>query len=413
MKPLTKCRISSSTNLIQLLDLGTMALTGIFPRTPHTKITTGPMTLMLCPESGLVQLGQSYDLSEMYGDNYGYRSGLNQSMVRHLQSIVQRAVELHPLDASSTVIDIGGNDGTLLKAYNVPGLRRICIDPTLAKWEQYYRGTDIETVADFFKGMAAKADIITSISMFYDLEDPHAFVENIRTTLKPDGIWVFEQSYLPSMIAARAFDTICQEHLEYYTLTVVIRLLIEHGLEVIDVTLNDTNGGSFCVTAAHRGSRMVEIGKITNLLYEEQKTDWADPASYMNFVAEITAAKQQLVAFIRDLRKQGKRVAAIGASTKGNVLLQWYGLTSEDIEFITDVNPHKWGCFTPGTGIPIVSESWASGQVVEYMLVLPWHFRDSIIEREQTFLNKGGCLIFPLPSFEICSHGQGTGDLRP
>lgn len=400
---ISNCRISGSTNLKTILNLGHMALSGVFPPSINTPVTSGPMTLVVCPDSGLVQLGQNYNLDEMYGMNYGYRSGLNQSMVKHLTDKVAYLQTIKSIGPESTVIDIGGNDGTLLKAYAIDGLRRVCFDPTASKWAKYYEGTDITVHSGFFDGNSNySADIITSISMFYDLPNPNQFVQDVKASLAPSGIWHSEQSYLPSMIKARSFDTICQEHLEYYTLTVVNNLLEANGMRIIDVQFNDINGGSFAFTAGHAEyDHKINVAEIDKVLKAEAIADWSNPASYKEFIADISEAKTDLIQLINKLNRSGKKVAALGASTKGNVLLQWCGLNKDSIAFISDVNPLKWGCYTPGSGIPIISEKSAAAERPDYMLVLPWHFKKSIIEREQTFLSQGGKLIFPLPYLDI------------
>lgn len=401
--PISNCRISGSTNLKTILNLGHMSLSGVFPPSINTPVTSGPMTLVVCPDSGLVQLGQNYNLDEMYGMNYGYRSGLNQSMVKHLTDKVAYLQTIKSIGPESTVIDIGGNDGTLLKAYNIDGLTRVCFDPTASKWSKYYEGTDITVHSGFFDGNSNySADIITSISMFYDLPNPNQFVQDVKASLAPAGIWHSEQSYLPSMIKARSFDTICQEHLEYYTLTVVNNLLEANGMRIIDVQFNDINGGSFAFTAGHAEYlHEINVAEIDKVLKAEAIADWSNPASYKEFIADISEARTNLIQLINKLNSSGKKVAALGASTKGNVLLQWCGLTKNDISFISDVNPLKWGCYTPGSGIPIISEKAAAAERPDYMLVLPWHFKKSITEREQTFLSQGGKLIFPLPYLDI------------
>ena len=398
-----KCRLSG-TGMIPIMNLGNMALTGVFPKTPDEYIPSGPVTLMYAPDSGLVQLKESYNPDLMYGDNYGYRSGLNDSMVRHLQAKVAHLQKICPVDAEDTVLDIGGNDGTLLKAYNVAGLKRYLVDPTACKWLEHYVGTDLFVQPTFFNSswsaLHGKAKIITSIAMFYDLEDPKAFVLNVKKSLAHDGIWHFEQSYLPAMINATAYDTICHEHLEYYSFSVVYRLLASCGMKVVDVELNKINGGSFAVTATHSDSPVqINFTAVNDLLKQEAKINWL--ATLRNFEARSISHRNKLRSLLHDIRNQGKVVGALGASTKGNVLLQFCHLTNKDIAFVGDVNPLKHGCFTPGTKIPIISEELARAYNPDFMLVLPWHFRDGIIEREHEYLKNGGHLIFPLPEIEI------------
>lgn len=403
------CRISGSKNLVPVLNLGKMSLTGVFPK-PGKKVTSGPLGLVYCPDSGLLQLRQSYSLSEMYGDNYGYRSGLNASMVKHLHEITDKLQKIVPLNAESAVLDIGGNDGTLLKAYDVAGLTRVSIDPTVDKWQEHYDGTDILTCNGFFPDAfrrhhtvtASDFDIITSISCFYDLEDPNAFVAGIAKHLKRDGIWHLEQSYLPSMLSANAYDTVCHEHLEYYTLRVVIDLLLGHGLKVIDVELNNVNGGSFAVTAAHWCSKHIANHENIERVHQMEKFFDSNPLAVLReFESRVEWHRSELRKLVHRLNDEGLVVAALGASTKGNVLLQYAGFTSSDIAFVSDVNPDKDGKVTPGTGIPIVNEAMAKQLSADVMLVLPWHFKEGIIKREREFLEGGGRLLFPLPHIEM------------
>ena len=402
------CRISGSTNLISVLNLGNQALTGVFPKSTGQEITVGPLDLVWCPDSGLLQLGHSYDLDEMYGMNYGYRSGLNLSMVRHLQNKVNYLNRLRPVASGDIVLDIGSNDATLLSSYQVSGLKRIGIDPTGVKFKDFYRD-GIELVPDFFSATAfkskfpnGKAKIITSISMFYDLEAPRKFVQDIYDVLDDDGIWHLEQSYMPAMLRTNSYDTVCHEHLEYYSLEVVKNLLEQCGLKIIDVQMNAVNGGSFAVTAAKKESRLKSNDTVINwLLAQEYKMGLHTPKPYRDFEERVYKHRDDLTSLIRGLNADGKKVVGYGASTKGNVLLQFCGLNQNDLAAVAEVNPDKFGAYTPGTNIPILSENDVKAMNPDYMLVLPWHFRPTIMEREAEFLASGGKLIFPLPEIEI------------
>lgn len=402
------CRISSSKNLITVLDLGLQSLTGVFPKKLDTPITVGPLKLVWCPESGLLQLRHSYDLAEMYGMNYGYRSGLNQSMVRHLQHKVNYLQRLRPLTSEDIVLDIGSNDATLLSAYNINGLDRIGIDPTGKKFSEFYQN-GVELVPDFFTASAfqskfhdRKAKIITSIAMFYDLEKPRDFVTDIYEILDDDGVWHFEQSYMPTMLRMNSYDTVCHEHLEYYSLDVVKNLIEQCGLKIIDVQMNAVNGGSFAVTVAKKSSNLKSNDTVIDwLLGQEDRMGLHTPKPFRDFEERVFRHRDDLSRLIRALNADNKKVVGYGASTKGNVLLQFCDFTSQDIACIAEVNPDKFGAFTPGTHIPILSETEVRAMKPDYMLVLPWHFRDSIIRREAEYLASGGKLIFPLPEIEI------------
>ena len=410
--PLSACRCCGGDGLIRVVDLGEQHLTGVFPRTPAESISRGPLRLVWCDSCNLVQLDHSYDAGEMYGDNYGYRSGLNKSMVEHLTNKCHALERVAGLKPGDLVIDIGSNDGTLLKSYRTPGIRKVGVDPTAGKFRHHYEG-DAELVVDFFSrdrvvsalGSAARATLVTSIAMFYDLESPRSFIAGIRDTLADDGLWHFEQSYMPSMLRLNSYDTICHEHLEFYSFTVVRKMLAAEGMKVVDVWMNAVNGGSFAITAARRQSRHPEATAIAAwIMQRESHLGLGNPGVYRDFERRIWEHRQELRSLIRSLTGSGKRVIGCGASTKGNVILQFCGLAAEDILAISDVNEDKWGRFTPGTAIPIVSEADARAMKPDYMLVLPWHFKDGIVQRERDFLERGGRLIFPLPEIEIVGY---------
>jgi hypothetical protein len=404
---ISKCRISGSTNLINVLSLGEQYLTGVFPTTSGEEITKGPLDLVWCPDSGLLQMKQSYSLDEMYGDNYGYRSGLNGSMVRHLTNKIHTLQRMVQISDNDLVIDIGSNDATSLKAY-VGNFKKVGIDPTGKKFKEYYTG-GIELIPDFFSKevfQAAfpnlKAKVITSIAMFYDLENPVAFVKDIEQCLTDDGIWHFEQSYMPSMLRTNSYDTICHEHLEFYSFKVVKNLLESCGMRVVDVQMNSINGGSFAVTACKKASSLKSNTPIIEwMLKQEDDMGLDTPKPYRDFEERVFKHRKNLLELIEALTSDGKKIIGYGASTKGNVLLQFCGITSKHIPYIAEVNEQKFGSFTPGTNIPIISEKEARQMNPDYFFVLPWHFKNSILDRETEFIEKGGKFIFPLPEIEI------------
>ena len=270
------CRVSKSKHLVSVLNLGYQALTGVFPNNAAEAVTVGPLELVWCPDSGLLQLKHTYDSAEMYGDNYGYRSGLNQSMVSHLTDKVSYLERLFPLVTGDVVVDIGSNDATTLKAYKTAGIKRIGIDPTGRKFSEYYP-PEISLVPEFFSAAAYRsstskpAKIVTSIAMFYDLESPIEFAQQIESILADDGVWHFEQSYMPSMLRTNSYDTICHEHLEYYSLGVVKKILEQSGMRLVDVVMNSVNGGSFAVTAAKASNKTVKSNDaVVNWLLDQE-----------------------------------------------------------------------------------------------------------------------------------------------
>jgi len=406
-RAIKECRIGGGADLVSVLNLGVQELTGVFPRTAEEPVSTGPLELLWAPRSGLLQLAHSFEPSEMYGDNYGYRSGLNGSMIRHLTQKMRFLERTFGLAHGDVVLDIGSNDATGLRAYETAGISRIGIDPTGEKFREFYP-EDIRLVPDFFSAEAWRrvesrpAKIVTSIAMFYDLESPIAFAREVAEILAPDGVWHFEQSYMPAMLRTCAYDTICHEHLEYYSLGAVKTILEAAGLKAIDVQMNAINGGSFAVTAARIDStRPANTAVIDWLLGQEDRMGLDTPRPYRDFEERVFRHRADLTRLIAALNADGKTVFGLGASTKGNVLLQFCGFTASDIPFIAEVNPDKFGAYTPGSRIPIISEVEARAMKPDYFLVLPWHFKDGIIAREEAFLSAGGKMIFPFPEIEI------------
>jgi len=407
-RELQQCRVGGGDHLVSVLNLGQQTLTGVFPRSAQEPITKGPLELVWSPVSGLVQLRHTYEQGELYGANYGYRSGLNQSMVDHLTQKVKFLEQLAAPRAGDVVLDIGSNDGTTLKAYSIAGLRRIGIDPTAERFRSYYPA-EIRVVPDFFSARrygsveSRRAKIVTSIAMFYDLESPIDFVKEVAQVLDADGLWHFEQSYMPTMLRTTSYDTICHEHLEYYSLGVIAKILDAADMKVVDVVTNGINGGSFAVTAAHRSNKAVRpnLAIIDWLLQQEERMGLSTPKPYREFEERVFRHRQDLIRLVQALVADGKKILGYGASTKGNVLLQFCGFSPREIPAIAEVNQDKFGCMTPGTHIPIISEADARAANPDYFLVLPWHFKDGIVRRERDFILRGGKLIFPFPEIEI------------
>ena len=395
------CRICGNDNLIEVLDLGMQELTGVFPENLQQEVTSGPLKLVKCHGNDvchLLQLQHSYDLDEMYGDNYGYRSGLNQSMVRHLGEKVAKILQRIELRSGDLVIDIGSNDGTTLGFYPRGDWDLAGIDPTAEKFREYYKDY-LHLLPDFFSaetfGAAfgdRKARVVTSFSMFYDLEDPLDFAQTVSDILADDGVWVLEQSYMPEMLKQDSYDTVCHEHLEYYGLSQIDWITRQVGLKILDVEFNDVNGGSFSVTLAKENSdHQPDLSCIASILEDERP--YRDIAPYLEFAERVEVSRQRLRNNLESIWEAGKTVYGIGASTKGNVILQYCGIDTDLLPRIGEVNSEKYGKFTPGSRIPIVSEDEVLALAPDYLLVLPWHFR-RFFEASERFRQTQ--LIYPL-----------------
>ncbi|WP_124950148.1 class I SAM-dependent methyltransferase [Sulfuriferula thiophila] len=406
-KKIEKCRICGNTHLECVLDLGEQMLTGVFPREKDAKVTTGPLRLVKCTGDdvcGLLQMEHSYDLGEMYGENYGYRSGLNASMVTHLNNKVKKILGQVELAEGDLVIDIGSNDSTTLQAYPSSGPILVGVDPTGIKFHSYYPA-HIQLIPDFFSSALVnarfpnqKAKVITSFSMFYDLEDPMSFMQQVYDVLADDGVWVFEQSYMPTMLDMNSYDTVCHEHLEFYALHQIKWMTDRVGFRIIDVEFNDINGGSFSIMVSKANGDASIAAPVQKILDSEIEKKLDTLVPYQAFAARVAQTKRDLLKFIENAHAEGKTVAALGASTKGNVLLQYCGLTPKEVEFVGEVNAEKFGCYTPGTWIPIIPEEELLAKKPDYLIVLPWHFR-RFFENNAKFA--GMHLVFPLPQVEV------------
>jgi len=414
LKETKKCLLCGNEKLVSILNLGMQALTGVFPRTKNMPIGQGPLQLVKCQEDlrgkycGLVQLRHIYNAGDLYGETYGYRSSLNRSMVDHLRRKVKKILQKVTLRLGDMVIDIGSNDSTLLQGYPVQGVMLVGVDPLGEKMRKYYP-PHIHLIADFFSKKAVekyfgfrKAKIITSIAMFYDLESPLEFMQQVYELLADDGAWVFEQSYMPTMLSMNSYDTVCHEHLEYYRLKQIKWMADKVGFKIIDVEFNQINGGSFSVMVAKQESSYQEArGLVNKILKSEEKLGLHTLKPYRAFRKRVFHHKKMFRREIKKLNKSGKKVLGYGASTKGNVILQFCELREKDIPFVAEVNPDKFGAYTPGTLIPIISEQDARAMKPDYFVILPWHFKDNIIARERGFLKRGGKLLFPLPRPEV------------
>ena len=408
-KKVSRCRICGNDKLEQILALGNQMLTGVFlrPDEAKSKVTVGPLSLVKCmgkESCGLVQLEHSFDLLEMYGDNYGYRSGLNKSMVNHLHAKVAKIQNLLQLSPGDLIIDIGGNDSTTLQAYPKIDLDLISIDPTAEKFRDFYP-KHIQLIPDFFssnlvknKFGSKKAKVVTSFSMFYDLEKPVDFMREVHEILADDGVWVFEQSYMPTMLATNSFDTICHEHLEFYALKQIHFMANLVGFVIEDIEFNDINGGSFSVAVRKQTGQLHHNPKVDQILRDEALSGFDGLQPFLQFQERVEKSKNELIKFVRSAKSQGKTVSALGASTKGNVLLQYCGFTKDDIDYVGEVNIEKFGRVTPGTFIPIIPEDELLAMKPDYLLVLPWHFRSFFITNPKYI---GHRLVFPLPSVEV------------
>lgn len=405
----------SDEKLVELFSLGDLCLSDFIDDSSSSPIRV-PLTMTLDRKSGLLQLKHTAPFEHMYQE-YWYRSGINKTMTAELKGIAQKAASLIKLEEGDAVLDIGCNDGTLLRFYPKASYK-VGFDPAknLREYAEKHAAlvvTDYFTAEGYFNKLNKKAKIITAIAMFYDLEEPHMFVDDINDVLDTEGLWIVQMSYMPLMLKQMAFDNICHEHLEYYLLSSFEYLIKQHDLRIVDVELNDINGGSFRIYVRKNAShahlfasapyRDVGEFRIKSLLEYERALNLNEPETYTSWFEQIQELKRQTVAFIKSEKSKGKTIWGYGASTKGNTLLQWYGLDNTLIDAIAERNSDKYGKRTVGTNIPIKSEAEMRQAKPDYLLILPWHFIAEFREREKEYLKCGGKFIVHCPRFEVIS----------
>jgi len=402
------CRICKNTNLIDIMDLKEQVITSRFPNYGDNSTPKTPIILCLCKECSLVQLRHSTNCSELYEHQYGYRSGISNTMRQHLKLYKEEIESIVSLEKGDYIIDIGSNDSTMLQYYS-NDYERIGVDPTGKQFKDFYG--DVDLIPNYFTSENVKnvygdikCKVISSISMFYDLPSPIKFARDIYELLDDDGIWTCEQSYLVTMLKSNSIDTICHEHLEYYSLTAIKYIADLAKFKIIDVKFNDCNGGSFRIyLAKNKSLKYTENTELINkILDEENNLGIKNEELYFNFIKNCDAEIDKLKTLISYVNENKKNIYIYGASTKGNCLLQYADIDSKEIKYAVERNLNKIGKMT-STGIEIIGEETMREEFPDFLLVLPWHFRDEIIIRENEYLEKGGQLIFPFPKLEIYS----------
>lgn len=410
---ITQCRSCGRSALTPIISLGSHALSSFVTR--RSKVPVFPLSLVLCDPiqkgCGLVQMAHRSVPSDMLYRAYWYRSGVNQSMSSALSNIVSSSMKRIHINSGDFVVDIGANDGTLLSYY--PNyVRKIAVEPAKNLIHRTRQHADA-VINDYFSASSVlsvtkgkKVKIISTIAMFYDLEDPNSFVSDVSTLLTHNGIWVNQMASLAAMIEHTMFDNICHEHLEHFSLAALETLYARHHLSIVDIETNDVNGGSFRVYAMHekqapfyrfRGAK-TRLGHYRAL---EKNLKLTKGVTYRTFARKIASTNRKVMSYLRNAKKKGETIYGYGASTKGNTLLQYFGLNTTIITAIAERNPDKWNHYTAGTHIPIVSEEDARIAKPDIFLVLPWHFRKEFLKRETKYLAGGGIFLFPLPNPEL------------
>lgn len=405
-----ECRSCGSDSFFPILSLGNQYVTNFI----NSKDEQGemiPLELVLCGNCNLLQLKHNTPPQLTWNDQYWYKSGISSTIKADLKDISEKGKKIKELEKGDIVVDIGCNDGTLLDFYN-NSIKRVGFEPCKnvaeeAKSKGHYVINNFFNAKDFKDRFGnEKAKIITAISMFYDLDNPNQFLEDIVSCLDEGGLFIIQQNYLVTMLEQNAFDNICHEHREYYSLDSLKNILKKYGMEVFDVEQNSINGGSIRTYVKLKNNKSMNgfegAGKRIRSLLEKEKDMSLDTLKpYQEFASRISRIKNKLMDFLNHEKRGGKRICIYGASTRGNVALQYFGLGPDLIDYIADKNPDKWGKKTVGSLIPIVSPEEMKERKPDYLLVNTWHFFDEIKEQEKDYYNSGGKFIVALPEFKI------------
>lgn len=403
------CKNCKSKRLKKILSFGSQPISSVFYQTKKKSLKNYPLDLYKCEQCDLIQFLKVAPQEDLYGTTYGYRTSLSEFMIEHMKKKFVNLNSSKYIKKNARLLDIGSNDGTFLNffAKSRKDLHLYGMDPSSKKFKKFY-DKKINLIPDFFskkkldqyldlKTKKSKFDLITSFAMFYDIEDPNSFAKDINNLLSKNGLWVLEFSYFPLLLKNLTYDQICHEHVTYYTLSTFNDIAKKNGFRIVDFSFNEINGGSIEVTCCKKASKFKSnIKKIKNIFQDEKKIN---SESYYNLDQRIKNTKQILKFLLKKINK--KEIIGYGASTKGNIVLNQCGINDSHLNYICDANPYKFGRYTPGSNIKIISKEEMRRRKPKYLLVLIWSFRSEVIKQELDFIKKGGKLIFHLPMLHI------------
>jgi len=401
------CRNCKNNKYHNLFSLGKMSFTGKFSKNYLNDIPSAYLNLLMCKKCKLVQLDRNFNLKYLYGKDYGYRTGINKTMTDHVKKTVKKCSTLVNLKAKDQVLDIASNDATLLNFYPKK-IITVGVDPLANKYKKYYYTIDYK-ISNFFQitdikklNLKKKFKIVSALSVFYDLRDPNKFIREVKEILDEKGIFVLEHADLYCIIKNIIFDTICHEHLSFYSSKVIMEIIRSNGLKVFNHEYNNINGGSSRYYICHqKANYKVKKNNIKMTLLKERRIGLHSKKTFKVFFKKILNEKTKLKKLIKEINNKKLTIHGYGASTKGNVLLQFCDIGNKDVNYIADRNPLKYNLFTPGTKIKIISEKHSRSLKPDYYLVLPWHFKKEILIRENKIRQKGTKFIFPLPKVKV------------
>ncbi len=411
-KRILKCRVCNNKDLVPCIDIGKQYLSSIFPKNKNYKKNQSkyPLSLVLCKKRnntcGTLQLEYFIDLTEMY-TNYPYLSATNSSMKLLLEDIAKSSLKHIELTKDDTILDIGGNDGTLLSNLTKTKASMLTIDPA-KNIKQEFSYKKFKYVNDYFSKKTydnstdKKSKLIFSIAMFYHLSNPVEFSKDVEKCLDENGIWIIQMAYLPSMLKTNMYDNIVHEHAGYYSLNTMKWIMERVGLEIFDCELNDVYGGSFRIFIKKKNNKSIRVNKrVAKILSDEEKIGIYKLSTYRNFMKSISKTKADLLTLLTKLKKSNKSIWVYGASTKGNTILQFCGIDTKFITAAADSNPFKFNKIMIGSEIPIFDEEKMRKSKPDYLLSLPYSFTYAFVERERKLIKSGTKFIVPLPRVKI------------
>jgi len=403
------CRSCYQKELKKVISIGRQPVSSVFLAKKINNLKKYSLDLYECQNCKLVQFYNVAPLKDMYGTTYGYRTSLSKLMIEHIKEKYKKLMKTKVISNGSNILDIGSNDGTFLnffarnKKVNLFG-----IDPSAKKFKKFYN-KKINLIVDFFSLAKIKIffkkenikpkkfSLISSLAMFYDIDDPNKFCNDVNSLLEPNGLWVLEMSYFPLLLSNLTYDQICHEHIAYYTLTSFNKIANKNGLRIIDISFNEINGGSIEIVCSKKNSKhKANNKKINNTLNAEKKIN---NKAYKRFNARIENTKHQINKFLNKFKN--KKIIGYGASTKGNIVLNHCKINNKKLILICDANPEKYGKYTPGSNIKIISKEHMRKLKPDYLFILIWSFRKEVIKQESKYIKNGGKLVFHLPKFHI------------
>ena len=400
MRGCINCKSKKIKNVVKIEP---QPLSGVFLEKKKFNQKKYPLNLYRCEKCHLVQFKKAIKKKEMFGKTYEYKTSLSDLMINHLYKKTKLIRQKKILKKNSKILDIGSNDGTFLNFFSKDKFELYGIDPSARKFKENY-SQKINIIFDYFskknldkKINSSNFNLITSFAMFYDVDDPNKFCNDIEKLLDKNGIWILELSYLPLMLKNLTYDQICHEHIGYYTLSVFKKIITKNKLKIIDISFNEINGGSIEIICAKKNSKLKSNNKKINKVLKDEKK--ITKKSYINFNDRTEKSRELLQMFLN--LNSNKKIFGYGASTKGNIVLNYSRVRNTQIKAICDGSKKKIGKYTPGTNIKIISKERMRKLQPDYLFVLIWSFRREIINQEYNYLKHGGKLVFLLPRFHI------------